>query len=484
MYKRTSIEWLKHVDFILWDLLSLQIALFVAYCLRHGLQNMYTNSLYANIAIVMTLLDLVVIVFFDSFHNVLKRGYWTEWVETVKQVALVICMTALCFFVMQTGEAVSRIVLGLTALLYFVISYTLRALWKWHLRQYMKSGGKVSLLILTTSDQLDEIRQNFAVHNYKMFHVAGIVVLDQNMIGKRIGKYEVVADSETVISYAKNNWVDEVLLSVENNDQSGLLKNLMNELLEMGIVTHVQIGEVDAEGKKLIVERIGRYNVLTTTINYSDSRQLLAKRFMDILGGLVGCLITCILMIVLAPAIYFTDPGPILFSQTRVEKNGKKFKLYKFRSMYMNAEERKKELLDQNQVGDGKMFKLEHDPRIIGSKLLPDGTYKKGIGNYIRDWSLDEFPQFFNVLKGDMSLVGTRPPLVDEVEQYETRHHVRLAMKPGITGMWQVSGRSKITDFEEVVKLDKQYIENWKFSLDLKILFKTVVTVLGRDGSM
>lgn len=484
MYKRTSIEWLKHVDFILWDLLSLELALFLAFCFRHGLQNMYADSLYANIAILIALLDLVVIVFFDSFHNVLKRGHWVECVETIKQVALVIGMTALCFFIMQTGDAVSRIVLGVTALLYFIISYVLRELWKWHLRQYMKNGGKVSLLILTTSDRLDEVQKNFAIHNYKMFHVAGIAVLDQDMIGKRIGKYEIVANSKTVISYAKEHWVDEVMLNAVSKGKDRFFKNLMEELLEMGIVTHVQIGEVDAEGKKLIVERIGRYNVLTTTINYSDSRQLLAKRLMDIMGGLVGCLSTCILMLVLAPAIYITDPGPIFFSQVRVGKNGKKFKLYKFRSMYMNAEERKKELMDQNQVEDGKMFKLEHDPRIIGSKVLPDGTYKKGIGNYIRDWSLDEFPQFFNVLKGDMSLVGTRPPLVDEVEQYESRHHVRLAMKPGITGMWQVSGRSKITDFEEVVKLDKWYIENWKFSLDLKILFKTVVTVLGRDGSM
>lgn len=484
MYKRTSIEWLKHLDFILWDLLSLQLAFFMAFCLRHGLQNMYANSLYANIAIIMALLDLVVIVFFDSFRNVLKRGYWTECVETVKQVALIIGMTALCFFAVQTGEAVSRIVLGVTAILYFGLSYVLRVLWKWHLRQCMKNGGKVSLLIFTTSDRLEEVQKNFAIHNYKMFHVAGIVVLDQNMIGKRIGKYEIVADSKTVISYAKEHWVDEVMLNADFNAGDSSWRDMMEELLEMGIVTHVQIGEIDSEGKKLIVERIGRYNVLTTTINYSDSRQLLAKRLMDILGGLVGCLITGLLMIFIAPAIYLTDPGPVLFSQLRVGKNGKKFRLYKFRSMYMNAEERKKELMDRNQVEDGKMFKLEQDPRIIGSRLLSDGTYKKGVGNYIRDWSLDEFPQFFNVLKGDMSLVGTRPPLVDEVEQYESRHHVRLAMKPGITGMWQVSGRSKITDFEEVVQLDKWYIENWKFSLDLKILFKTVVTVLGRDGSM
>jgi lipopolysaccharide/colanic/teichoic acid biosynthesis glycosyltransferase len=130
------------------------------------------------------------------------------------------------------------------------------------------------------------------------------------------------------------------------------------------------------------------------------------------------------------------------------------------------------------------MFKLEWDPRIIGSKRLPDGSYKKGIGNFIRDTSLDEFPQFFNVLRGDMSLVGTRPPTVDEWEKYELHHRARLAIKPGITGLWQVSGRSNITDFEQVVELDKKYIREWSMGLDFRILLQTVKAVFGREGSM
>lgn len=158
--------------------------------------------------------------------------------------------------------------------------------------------------------------------------------------------------------------------------------------------------------------------------------------------------------------------------------------MYKFRSMYMDAEERKKELMAENRVKDGMMFKLDWDPRIIGSRQLPDGTVKKGIGNFMRDWSLDEFPQFINVLKGDMSLVGTRPPTVDEWEKYNLHHRARLATKPGVTGMWQVSGRSNITDFEEVVKLDTQYITEWSMGLDFRILLKTVGVVFKREGSM
>jgi len=158
--------------------------------------------------------------------------------------------------------------------------------------------------------------------------------------------------------------------------------------------------------------------------------------------------------------------------------------MYKFRSMYMDAEARKAELMKENKLGDGKMFKMDFDPRVIGNKVLPDGSHKTGVGDFIRRTSLDEFPQFFNVLKGDMSIVGTRPPLISETNLYEPRHKARLAIKPGITGMWQVSGRSDITDFEEVVRLDKEYIENWDIGLDIKILLKTVMVVAKKDGSM
>lgn len=237
-------------------------------------------------------------------------------------------------------------------------------------------------------------------------------------------------------------------------------------------------------GKRQLVESVANYKVLTTSINYATEKQAFFKRTMDIVGGLVGCVLTAIIFVFVAPAIYIQSPGPIFFSQERVGKNGKKFKIYKFRSMYLDAEERKKELMAQNRVKDGMMFKLDFDTRVIGNMILPDGTHKTGIGNFLRVTSLDEFPQFYNVLKGDMSLVGTRPPTLDEWVKYELHHRTRLAIKPGITGMWQVSGRSKITDFEEIVKLDTQYLTEWSIGLDIKILLKTVLAVVKRDGSM
>ena len=137
----------------------------------------------------------------------------------------------------------------------------------------------------------------------------------------------------------------------------------------------------------------------------------------------------------------------------------------------------------QNKMSDGRMFKLDFDPRVIGNKILPDGTRKTGIGEFIRKTSLDEFPHFFNVLKGDMSLVGTRPPTLDEWEKYEPHHRGRMSIRPGITGMWQVSGRSDVMDFEEVVALDRDYISRWSIGLDIKILLKTVVSVVKGQGA-
>jgi lipopolysaccharide/colanic/teichoic acid biosynthesis glycosyltransferase len=171
---------------------------------------------------------------------------------------------------------------------------------------------------------------------------------------------------------------------------------------------------------------------------------------------------------VLAFLIKVTSRGPIFFKQVRVGKNGKRFIIYKFRSMTVDAETRQKELEKLNEC-DGAIFKIKDDPRITG------------IGKLIRKLSLDELPQFINVLKGEMSLVGTRPPTVDEVAQYQKWHHRRISIRPGLTGLWQVSGRNKINSFDEVVKLDLTYIDNWSIWLDIKIILKTIAVVFKRD---
>ena len=293
----------------------------------------------------------------------------------------------------------------------------------------------------------------------------------------------IVATSDTLEQYLTNNWVDEVYLDVP--PKADLPVELINNLMCMGITIHTALTNLDdIESRHKNVEWICGHLTITTSLGYITGRDVFLKRVMDIVGGLVGSLITLILTPPLGLAIWLSDPGPIFFKQTRIGENGKKFQMYKFRSMYMDAEARKKQIVQESGQEDQLMFKLEHDPRIIGQKELPDGRWKKGVGGWIRDLSLDEFPQFFNVLKGDMSLVGTRPPTVDEWYRYEPFHRARMSTKPGITGLWQVSGRSKIRDFDTVVRLDREYIENWSLKQDIYILFKTVWVVITRKGAM
>lgn len=347
----------------------------------------------------------------------------------------------------------------------------------------MACGGDRSLLIVTSTGIVEQVIENIRSNNYERFRITGIAVIDEDFNGRVIEDVPVVANKDTVVEYVCREWVDEVFINLSMEEPYP--DKLIDEFTEMGVVVHMKLAKSsNLLGKQQFVEQMGNYAVLTTSINYATIRQAFFKRVMDILGGIVGCLITGILCVILTPIIRSQSPGPIFFKQIRVGKNGRQFQMYKFRSMYMDAEERKKELMAQNRVKDGMMFKLDWDPRIIGSKKLPDGTVKKGVGNFIRDWSLDEFPQFINVLKGDMSLVGTRPPTVDEWDKYDLHHRARLATKPGVTGMWQVSGRSNITDFEEVVKLDKKYISEWSLGLDVKIILKTIGVVFKREGSM
>ena len=316
-----------------------------------------------------------------------------------------------------------------------------------------------------------------------MFSIAGLVIIDEDMTGENICGIPVIAGEKTAANYVCREWIDEVFVNI--SPEYPYPQKLIDQFMETGVTVHLNLARIsESLGSKQLVEKVGNYTVLTTSMNYATTKQVFMKRVMDICGGLVGCIFTGIIVLFVGPAIYISSPGPIFFSQERVGKNGKKFKMYKFRSMYMDAEERKKELMKENRVSDGMMFKMDFDPRVIGNKILPNGEKKTGIGDFIRKTSLDEFPQFFNVLKGDMSLVGTRPPTLDEWEKYELHHRARLAIKPGITGMWQVSGRSEITDFEEVVKLDTEYIANWDVGLDFKILFKTVMSVLKKEGSM
>ena len=484
MYEKKRKGWRKHVDFTIVDILCLQIAFVLAYFIRFGISSPYTDASYRSLACIYILADLLVSIMFESFKNVLRRGYYKEFISTLKHVCLVEGMVLMYLFSTQRGDLYSRLHFYTMIPLYVLITYIGRIFWKGQLKSEKLHRGNSSLLIVAPKNRLAECIDSISARNFNTYSMISAVATDAPMEGQMVGNVPVVANYEDIVSYICREWVDEVFLYEDIFDDSQM--ELIEQLRQMGVVTHLAVLKRDryAKGKRQQIGQVGDYTVVTTSLNYASATQLFLKRLMDIVGSLVGCLITLLLIILVWPLIYINSPGPIFFSQERVGQNGKKFKMYKFRTMYLDAEERKSELLAQNRVQDGMMFKLDYDPRIIGNHKLPDGTIKEGLGSFLRKTSLDEFPQMFNILKGDMSLVGTRPPTVDEWEKYDLHHRARLACRPGLTGLWQVSGRSNITDFEEVVRLDTEYIDNWSIALDIRILLETFGVVFKNDGAM
>lgn len=483
MYERSAEGWAKHLDFILLDMICLEISLVLSYMMRHGWHNPLVADSYRNLSIVVLFLDFALLLLLETLKNVLKRGVQTEVARTVRHAAFLTLLLIAYLFAIQDGNDYSRVTIFSFGLIYCALTLVVRLIWK---RMILKrTGGKNgnSLLILSSEKRAPEIMQLMQKYNYGHYEKIGWVFHDAYKVGRTVEGIPVVATYDTIEDYVKANWVDEVLIAVPAKDP--FPRDIIDQLTAMGVTVHINLDKsAELVGLKQVVGNIGGLMVITTSLNTMSARAQLEKRLLDIFGGIVGCMMTGALYLILAPKIRKESPGPVFFTQTRIGKNGKPFKLYKFRSMYLDAEERKKELMSQNRISNGRMFKMEFDPRVIGNKIDANGNKTTGIGEFIRRYSLDEFPQFYNVLKGEMSLVGTRPPTQEEVRLYEAQHRVRLAIKPGITGMWQVNGRSDILDFEEVVKLDERYINDWSIWLDLKILLKTVLVVFKKEGSM
>ena len=500
MYKRNSENWTKHLDFILLDVVCLVLSLFLAYGVYYNTFNLFTNDLYRNILILLILIDVFVAVLLNTMHHVLHRGYFIEFSQTVKQVLVVFGVEILLLFVMKWSGTYSRVILSLTALFHLILTYATRLLWKRVVRLYSGQREKRSMILVCAERDVETVLARASSEDEAGF--VGVVLTDRDAEEETVCGLPVVAGLSDAAQYICREWVDEIFLytdltgldvlqdeepepekRMEEGPEQGTVAALVDACRQMAVPIHIRVPLGGHRGRSF-VENVNGFNVVTVAANYASPLQLFLKRLMDLIGGLIGSVAALLVVLIFGPIIRKMSPGPVLFRQERIGRNGKHFKIFKLRTMYLDAEERKREFLDQNRVEDGMMFKLDFDPRIIGNEVQPDGTKKTGIGEWLREHSLDEFPQFWNVLIGNMSLVGTRPPTVDEWEKYAYHHRARLSFKPGITGLWQVSGRSKITDFEEVVRLDTEYIEHWDLGLDLRILLKTITAVLRRDGAM
>lgn len=427
----------------------------------------------------------IVFACFSSSLNMLVRSRWAETLSTVRNCAITYVGFATLLLLTKNPIVDSRSLFLGSFLLYTVFSLVLRFVTKKFMLHKISSSkhatqtGIITLNDGKAEDFINELKTDWSKN------IKAVAVLDTQFYdggyhsssGTRLDEISgvpVVANRSNLMGWIRTAALDEVYINLPDS-----LKNyttdVIEELEDMGVTVNVNIPSLEA-----IVEN-SKFNNLSCTVkagypmavftpSVQGDRELLVKRIFDIIGGLVGCIISLPIILITAIPLLIESPGPLIFKQERVGKNGRIFNIYKLRSMYVDAEERKQALMEQNKM-DGFMFKMDNDPRITK------------VGKFIRKTSIDELPQFWNVLKGDMSLVGTRPPTVDEFEKYESHHKRRLSLKPGITGLWQVSGRSDIQDFEEVVRLDCEYIDNWSLLLDVKLLFKTVGVVLTHKGA-
>ena len=481
MNRRGDDSALRHLDFTFFDMLVMQIAFILMYWMTEHYGLIYMNPYYRVQAIIFFSGQMALGLFSDAYSGVLQRDAFEEFVFMARYSVEIWLLCGV--FIILANIPASPMELGIAFLMYFDLGFFARQLNK--KRHAMKKVDRRRVMLITTSDQVRaawrRINKSKASNDYE---IMGVCLLDRADPDRfmELGVPVMRLDDENMMVNITRWWIDDAFLL--GTERVAYPRALMQQFLTMGISIHYSLNVLNEFSfTQTEVQSLGDYKVISNSVRFSSDRAILIKRLIDILGGLAGTVLTGIVFIFIAPLIYIKSPGPIFFTQKRVGMNGRIFKLYKFRSMYMDAEKRKAELMAKNKIQDDKMFKMDDDPRIIGSEKKDKHGNPKGIGNFIRNTSLDEFPQFINVLKGEMSLVGTRPPTVDEWNHYAPHHRARMSVKPGITGMWQVSGRSKITDFEKVVELDRKYIENWSVMLDIKILLKTVQVVLKHEGA-
>lgn len=324
------------------------------------------------------------------------------------------------------------------------------------------------ILIVGTGRRAMQFLYKLEHHPEWGFRIAGLVDYENTHVGKILSGVEVLAELEDIPKILRRRSIDEVIFIVPRA-QLSRIENYLYVCETQGVPATVAVDLFDLKISRLRQTELDGIPFITFETTSTKEWQLFLKRVIDIVASGAAMLILSPLFIVVALAIRLTSKGPVFYIQKRVGLNGRKFVLYKFRSMYEGAHQKLSELSGLNEM-KGPVFKIKNDPRITP------------VGRFLRKFSIDEFPQLFNVFAGHMSLVGPRPPIPKEVMQYEPWQRRRLSMRPGITCVWQVSGRNKI-DFEGWMKLDLEYIDNWSLWLDIKILCKTIPAVLSGRGA-
>ncbi len=460
------------INYTLWivDIISIIISFVLGTYFRFwNFRDMQDKSMHFYICVIMILICTIYTFAIDSNRGFLKRTIWQEGTAIAKFEFVLILGTIAVAYVLKLAEQFSRLVMLYFIVINVILTFVFHQLVKLFLKNYWQNGDSAIKLLVVSEKEIMMPTIRHLQHRLEFnYSIEGAVCLDEDMSGEEIRGVKIIANRDNLIDTVTSYPVDEIFIYTPNISQKAL-NDTIAAFGDMGVTVHYCVELPNIAGSTS-VGNLATYSVISYIHGTERYRALILKRVMDIIGSLVGLAITGIVTPFVALAIKLDSPGPVFFSQVRIGRNGRRFKIYKFRSMRTDAEEVKQKLEDQNEM-NGLMFKMKDDPRITK------------VGAFIRKTSIDELPQFLNIFKGDMSLVGTRPPTEDEFEKYNQYYRRRISMTPGLTGMWQISGRSDIEDFDDVVKLDLQYIDNWSLGLDIRILLKTVGVVLFGRGA-
>lgn len=392
-------------------------------------------------------------------------------VRIASSIIIVFAVLVLALYVLKIYP-VSRFFLAAFAVFMFIGIVTSRMVLDVLLDSIQRNGFNAWRVLLIGSGMRLETTYKALLSQKSMGqHILGAICPHEGGIALDQAHIPCLGNLDNLLQILTEHSVDEVIFALDS-DYGRDIKTYLQLCENMGVAYKIVPAMYNPFSPfRLSVEHIQDIPTLTRETTGIDAAGLMYKRLIDFIFGCLGCTMLLLMYPFVAVAIKMDSRGPVFFTQERVGRNGRIFIIYKFRTMVADAEEGKNGLKTQNEM-KGLMFKIHNDPRITR------------VGRFLRKTSLDEFPQFINVIKGEMSLVGTRPPTREEVMQYEVWQRRRISMKPGITGLWQVSGRNTITDFAEVVRLDLEYIDQWRIIYDLKIIAMTIWVVLKRKGAV
>ena len=458
------------------DVFLINAAFGMAYYLRYELQwlrdldpSTYRRfDAYLPFALILTLL-LLFAYRVDGAYDIRRDSSLVEeaYRITAGTATAIIIMVAIAFFTRpQLNSRLIYVYTGILIPVFLIVSRIVFRAWLWRLR---RRGIGVDRLLIVGAGEVGRMVMRSVVAQPELgYEIIGFLDDDPGKSNTALGRLRGLGTLDSLQDVLKSTPIDEVIVAlpwhahrkivqvVQEVQQANVRPRIVPDLFAL-MLGRVQLDQING------IPLIGMQPVAITGFN------LAVKRLLDVLVSILALTLAAPFWLLIPIAIKLDSPGPVLFNQVRIGRAGRPFVVHKFRSMVADAEEQKDSLRSLNEA-DGPLFKIKEDPRTTR------------VGRLIRRTSLDELPQFLNVLKGDMSLVGPRPALPEEVAQYEEWHKRRLEASPGITGLWQVSGRS-LVGFEEMVLLDTFYCENWSFGLDLKILFKTIPRVILGEGA-